>query len=74
MSTATFEELSQAVIDLDYDEKVSLLALLAQSLRSIDSKPVPEHKRKFGAAKGKFVYPENFDEDNEEIAKMFGVI
>ncbi len=31
-------------------------------------------KRHRGSAKGQFVYPDNFDEDNEEIAKMFGVI
>ena len=28
-------------------------------------------KRQFGSAKGKFLYPMDFDEDNEEIAKLF---
>lgn len=29
-------------------------------------------KRRFGIATEGFSYPDNFDEDNEEIAKLFG--
>ena len=31
------------------------------------------YKRKIGVAKGVFKVPDDFDADNEEIAKLFGV-
>ena len=31
-------------------------------------------KRRFGSARGKFICPQDFDEDNEEIAGMFGAV
>ena len=31
-------------------------------------------KRHFGIAKGEFSYPKNFDEDNDEISKLFGAV
>ena len=30
--------------------------------------------KRIGVAKGKFSIPDNFDESNEEIARMFGII
>ena len=32
------------------------------------------YKQKIGVAKGKFTVPDDFDADNEEIAKLFGVV
>lgn len=34
----------------------------------------PKPAQRIGIAKGKFTVPDDFDADNEEIAKMFGVI
>ena len=34
----------------------------------------PAPAQRIGIAKGKFTVPDDFDADNEEIAKMFGVI
>ena len=56
------------------DQRVTLLTLLAQSLHKEDLPPVRTKKRRFGRAKGKFVYPADFDEGNEEIARLFGAV
>ena len=74
MSETAFAELTQTATALDYDHRVTLLTLLAQSLRKEDLPPVHAKKRQFGSAKGKFIYPTDFDEDNEEIARLFGAV
>ena len=52
-----------------------LAKLLQHSPRVQETKAhVLPKKRQFGSAKGKFHYPQNFDEDNEEIACLFGAI
>ena len=74
MSETAFAELTQTATALDYDHRVTLLTLLAQSLHKEDLPPVHAKKRQFGSAKGKFVYPTDFDEDNEEIDRLFGAV
>ena len=64
---------------LTFTEQLSIMEYLAKlMLRTQQTKEQTEQaqpkKRQFGCAKGKFVYPFNFDEDNEEIAKMFGAV
>ncbi len=52
-----------------------LAKLLQHSPKDQETKAqVLPKKRQFGSAKGKFKYPLNFDEDNEEIARLFGAI
>ena len=36
--------------------------------------PDVDVSRRIGIAEGKLVYPDDFDEMNDEIAKMFGVV
>ena len=47
-----------------------LITELKKVLQKKNEKPQLK-KRCFGSAKGKFVYPEDFDEDNEEIDHLF---
>ena len=64
---------------LSFAEQLSVMEYLArllqrnQNAQTQTSEP-QQKKRCFGSAKGKFIYPENFDEDNEEIAQLFGAI
>ena len=74
MSEAAFSELAQKATSLDYNHRVLLLTLLAQSLHNEEKTAASTKKRQFGREKGKFSYPVNFDDDNEEIAKLFGVL
>ena len=60
---------------LTFTEQLLIMEYLAKlMLRTQQTKKQPEQvqpkKRQFGCAKGKFVYPHDFDEDNEEIAKL----
>ena len=62
---------------LSFAEQLSVMEYLARLLqRNQNSQNEKPHvtKRCFGSAKGKFTYPEDFDEDNEEIAQLFGTI
>lgn len=74
MSDVTFAELTKTATELDYEQRVELLNALAQTLYKNKAELTPQKKRKFGSAKGKFVYPKDFDEDNEEIAHLFGAV
>ena len=64
---------------MPYEQKIQLLATIADNLKNtkiietvhLQAKKI---KRCFGIAKGKFSYPRNFDEDNDEIAKLFGIV
>ena len=64
---------------LSFAEQLSIMEYLArllqrnQNAQTQNEKPQVK-KRCFGSAKGKFIYPEDFDEDNEEIAQLFGAI
>ena len=64
---------------LSFAEQLSIMEYLArllqrnQNSQTQNEKPQVQ-KRCFGSAKGKFTYPEDFDEDNEEIAQLFGAI
>ena len=54
------------------DNQVRIINSMIDSLdqlSNIKKADVPTD-RPIGLAKGKFVYPEDFDEDNEEIARM----
>lgn len=64
---------------LSFAEQLSVMEYLAKLLQRShkvqESKvQVLPKKRQFGSAKGKFIYPQNFDEDNEEIASLFGAV
>ena len=53
----------------------SLAKLLQHNPKVQETKAhVLPKKRQFGSTKGKFNYPQNFDEDNEKIARLFGAI
>lgn len=64
---------------LSFTEQLSVMEYLANLLQhnpkvqETKAQVLPK-KRQFGSAKGKFNYPQNFDEDNEEIARLFGAI
>lgn len=74
MSDVSFAELTKTATELDYEQRVELLNVLAQTLYKNKTELTTPKKRKFGSAKGKFVYPKDFDEDNEEIAHLFGAV
>lgn len=64
---------------LSFADQLAIMEFLAKLLqRNQNSQKKNEKpqvkKRRFGSAKGKFIYPEDFDEDNEEIAQLFGAI
>ena len=61
---------------LTFAEQLSImeyLARLMQRNQQVQNQTpfVRTKKRQFGIAKGKFLYPQDFDEDNEEVARMF---
>ena len=64
---------------LSFAEQLTIMEYLARLLQRNQNaqtqKEKPQIKKRcFGSAKGKFIYPEDFDEDNEEIAQLFGSI
>ena len=64
---------------LTFAEQLSVMEYLAKLLqRNQNAQETPlkvrSKKRQFGSAKGKFIYPQDFDEDNEEIARLFGAV
>ena len=64
---------------LSFAEQLSIMECLARIMqRSQNARQAASQasckKRQFGSAKGKFIYPQNFDEDNEEIAYLFGAV
>ena len=61
---------------LTFAEQLSIMEYLARLMQrnqqAQNQTPfVRTKKRQFGSAKGKFLYPQDFDEDNEEVARMF---
>ena len=64
---------------LSFAEQLSIMEYLAKLLQrkhhAQEQIPDPSpKKRQFGSVKGKFIYPKDFDEDNEEIANLFGAV
>lgn len=64
---------------LSFTEQLAIMEYLARLMQrnqnaQNQSPLVGTKKRQFGSAKGKFLYPQDFDEDNEEIARMFGAV
>ena len=61
---------------LTFAEQLAIMECLAKLMQrnqqAQNQTPfVRTKKRQFGSAKGKFLYPQDFDEDNEEVARMF---
>ncbi len=64
---------------LSFAEQLSIMEYLAKLLQRNQnnqeaSGKASSKKRQYGSAKGKFIYPHDFDEDNEEIAQLFGAV
>ena len=79
MSCEQYAQIETQVLEMPYEQKIQLLSMIVDNLKN--TKVVePVHaqiktvKRCFGIAKGEFSYPKNFDEDNGEIAKLFGAV
>ncbi|MBO7485760.1 MAG: hypothetical protein J6T84_06820 [Spirochaetaceae bacterium] len=79
MSATELKDFEKQLELLSFTEQLSIMEFLAKLLqRTQNTKEQPpvsgSKKRQFGSAKGKFVYPTDFDEDNERIAKLFGAV
>ena len=79
MSSIELKDFKKQLEHLSFSEQLSIMEFLAKIMKNSQEKSeknkiVFQKKRQFGSAKGKFVYPVDFDEDNEEIAKLFGVL
>ena len=79
MSAKELKDFKSQLAMLSFTEQLSLMEFLAKLMNrtqktQTQSASLPNKKRQFGSAKGKFVYPTDFDEDNEEIAQLFGAI
>ena len=79
MSAMELKKFESQLELLSFAEQLSIMEYLAKLLQRNHN--AQEHiagttskKRQFGSAKGKFIYPKDFDEDNEEIAKLFGAV
>ena len=72
MITAKQEKAIQ-MITLLPDNRVDTLIEVMQGFLEPISNTRDSGKSRIGAAKGKFVVPDDIDECNEEIARMFGV-
>ncbi len=64
---------------LSFSEQLSIMEYLAKLMQRNQKSQemhlqVRPKKRQFGSAKGKFIYPHDFDEDNDEIAQLFGAV
>ena len=70
IGSMTESKLRSAVLFLRFIEQ--------QDEKSADSEPLSfpfaqDTSRRIGVAKGKLVYPANFDEANDEVAELFGI-
>ncbi|WP_315602418.1 DUF2281 domain-containing protein [Treponema socranskii] len=79
MSYEQYAQIETQILEMPYEQKIQLLSMIADNLKNTKViEPVHSQTRKikrcFGIAKGEFSYPRNFDEDNEEIAKLFGAV
>ena len=76
MSAKELKNFEEQLELLSFAEQLSImeyLAKLMQRNQKTQHTPLQDRpkKRQFGSAKGKFIYPQDFDEDNEEIAQLF---
>lgn len=55
------------------ESKLQLVVDIMKSFSSSDQVAPKNLSKRIGIAKGEFVVPEDIDECNDEIAKMFGV-
>ena len=79
MSAMELKNFENQIDLLSFAEQLSLMEYLVKLLQRNNiihktNSSTTTKKRQFGSAKGKFLYPENFDEDNEEIGQLFGAI
>lgn len=79
MSYEQYAQIETQVLEMPYEKKIQLLSVIVNNLKNIKVlEDIHLHtkktKRCFGIAKGEFSYPRNFDEDNGEIAKLFGAV
>ena len=79
MSYEQYSQIETQVLGMPYEQKIQLLAMIANNLKNTKViEPIhlqtKKTKRHFGIAKGEFSYPKNFDEDNDEISKLFGAV
>ena len=80
MSCEQYAQIETQVLEMPYEQKLQLLSMIVDNLKNTKVVDEPVHaqiktvKRCFGIAKGEFSYPKNFDEDNGEIAKLFGAV
>ncbi|UTY31563.1 DUF2281 domain-containing protein [Treponema putidum] len=79
MSYEQYAQIETSVLNMPYEQKMQLLHKIADNLKNIKvietaNLQTKKISRCFGIAKGEFSYPKNFDEDNEEIAKLFGAV
>ena len=79
MSAMELRNFEKQLEILSFSEQLAIMEYLARLIQkshlakeSIQSDS--STKRQFGREKGKFLYPQDFDEDNEEIARMFGAV
>ena len=79
MSVTELKKFENQLELLSFTEQLSIMEFLAKLMQRNQSVQIrtvntPSKKRQFGSAKGKFIYPVDFDEDNEEIANLFGAV
>ena len=79
MSYKQYAQIETLVSEMPYEQKIQLLSMIADNLKNTKvietvHSQTKKTKRCFGIAKGEFSYPRNFDEDNDEIAKLFGIV
>ncbi len=79
MSATELKNFENQLELLSFSEQLSIMEFLAKLMQrtqkaQVQTTSVSNKKRQFGSAKGKFIYPQDFDEDNEEIAQLFGAI
>ncbi|QTQ12682.1 DUF2281 domain-containing protein [Treponema parvum] len=79
MSYEKYAQIETLVLEMPYEQKIQLLSMIADNLKNTKvietvHSQTKKIKRCFGIAKGEFSYPRNFDEDNDEIAKLFGTV
>ncbi len=56
------------------EEKEVIIARAGKPVVKIIAFEKEDVSKRIGVAKGKFSIPDDFDESNEEIARMFGII
>ena len=69
------EKLYQLLGEMEYDEeKFYVITHKGRAVAILGNYEYVSVPRKIGIADGKFTVPDDFDDEDEEINKMFGVI